>query len=255
MLTYPADQSPAAVRSLFHAADLPAGVRCLAAFEGYLRGEVVTDSADHATWAIMREHIYGTLYLAGAISEAPLANLITHYAVRGETLIGVWPSDPLPANIPPPQYEGTVLDFTDRAGSLSDLLHTIPESCTLHRMDADLLARSANAEDLIKTYSSFANAAEKETAFCLIHADTLVCEASAAPLSSTLMEVGMVTHPDHRRRGYATYLCAYLIDHCEQLGFATYWNCNAENIASAIIARKLGYQQERPYHLIAWWPA
>lgn len=68
------------------------------------------------------------------------------------------------------------------------------------------------------------------------------------------MEVGMVTHEDFRRRGYASFLCAYLIEQCERQGFETYWNCNAENTPSVIIARKLGYQREREYRLVGWWP-
>lgn len=255
MITMPGDQANGAVRALFDGASLPAGVRCCAVLDGYFPGTVHTDDAEHPTWAVLHESVYGTLYPAGAVTKDTLTALVKDYRSRGEALIGCWPGDPIRAVLPDsPQYEGAVLEFTERAGSLADRLRTVPQGCELRRMDASLLKRSRNYEELIKTYGSIDVAAQKEIPFCLMRGDTIVSEATAGPLSPSIMEVGMVTHEDFRGRGYATFVCATVIDACEQQGFVTYWNCNADNTPSAIIARKLGYQTERRYSLAAWWP-
>jgi RimJ/RimL family protein N-acetyltransferase len=38
----------------------------------------------------------------------------------------------------------------------------------------------------------------------------------------------------------------------ELLGYQTYWNCAKGNVASATLARKLGYHTEKEYRLLAW---
>jgi hypothetical protein len=256
MVEYQGDSAPPAIRALFQDADLPAGLRCSAVLGGYTRGIVHADDAHRSTWAVLRENVYGTLYPVGALTADVLTNMIGRYSARGEALIGYWPGDPLAALLPAsPQYRGTVLDFTGRSGSLSELLNAVPDGCEVRRMDVSLLKRSRNYEEMVKAHGSIDAAAQKEVAFCLMRGETIVCEASAAPLSPRVMEVGMVTHEDYRRRGYATFLCAHLIAHLERRGFATYWNCNAENVPSAIIARRLGYQREHEYRLMAWRPS
>jgi RimJ/RimL family protein N-acetyltransferase len=54
------------------------------------------------------------------------------------------------------------------------------------------------------------------------------------------------------QKGYATITCAHLIQEMEQQGYLTYWNCAKDNQASIALARKLGYQTEKVYRLLAW---
>jgi RimJ/RimL family protein N-acetyltransferase len=80
----------------------------------------------------------------------------------------------------------------------------------------------------------------------------ILSEAYAGPSAIGLIEIGTTTHERYRGRGYATLTCAHLVEACEALGFQTYWNCAKHNLASAAIARKLGYCVEREYKLVAW---
>jgi predicted transcriptional regulator len=66
------------------------------------------------------------------------------------------------------------------------------------------------------------------------------------------MEIGIHTHPAYRRHGYAEIVCAQLITTCEAQGYRTFWNCGATNVASATLARKLGFHGEQEYALAAW---
>ena len=36
------------------------------------------------------------------------------------------------------------------------------------------------------------------------------------------------------------------------MGFETYWSCNSENLASMMMARKLGYRTEVGYELVEY---
>jgi RimJ/RimL family protein N-acetyltransferase len=36
------------------------------------------------------------------------------------------------------------------------------------------------------------------------------------------------------------------------MGQQTWWNCAKQNVASAALARKLGYRTEREYRVLAW---
>ncbi|MFL5804101.1 MAG: GNAT family N-acetyltransferase [Roseiflexaceae bacterium] len=59
-------------------------------------------------------------------------------------------------------------------------------------------------------------------------------------------------HEAYRGHGYATITCARLIQACEEQGYETWWDCAKQNVASTALARKLGYQNEREYRVLAW---
>ena len=82
--------------------------------------------------------------------------------------------------------------------------------------------------------------------------DEILCEALAGAEVMGAREIGIDTPAPYRRRGYGTITCSKLIQHCEQQGLKTYWNCNKENPASVALARKLGYQTEKEYRLLIW---
>jgi RimJ/RimL family protein N-acetyltransferase len=87
---------------------------------------------------------------------------------------------------------------------------------------------------------------------CLLRGEEILCEASTGPAVNGLIELGVITHEPHQGQGYATLTCAHLAHQCEQRGYQTYWNCAKQNVASAAVARKLGYRIEREYKLLAW---
>jgi L-amino acid N-acyltransferase YncA len=88
--------------------------------------------------------------------------------------------------------------------------------------------------------------------YCITLDDEIVSEAYAGPAVRGVMEIGIYTHPTCRRHGYAEIVCAQLITTCEAQGYRTFWNCGATNVASATLARKLGFHGEQEYALAAW---
>lgn len=66
------------------------------------------------------------------------------------------------------------------------------------------------------------------------------------------IELGVETYEPYRGRGYATITCAHLIRACEAKGYQTFWNTAKQNVASIALARKLGYQTEKEFRVLAW---
>ena len=169
-------------------------------------------------------------------------------------LIGLWPGDPrwklLPQGL---DFSGFTLDFTDRRpGPQNKPLPKVPEDCNLHRMDLPLFERSADRSLYLAIYGSAQRALEKGYGICLTNHHELLCEAFAGPIAQGCVEIGTQTHIDHRRKGYATLTCMHLVLEMERMGYRTYWNCAKDNQASIALARKLGFQTEKEYHLMAW---
>jgi RimJ/RimL family protein N-acetyltransferase len=62
------------------------------------------------------------------------------------------------------------------------------------------------------------------------------------------IDVGIFTHPDHRRNELASIAVAATVEDCLNNGFNVVgWHCNADNIASWKTAEKVGFKRNREY--------
>jgi RimJ/RimL family protein N-acetyltransferase len=248
------DQITPELESLFDA-DMPVSIRCYGVLDGQLPGRIFTDDVVNPTRIAVQESVDGTVYLGGSFDSERLQQLITDLRRDSDVLFGMWHDDERLKLLPPnPDYDGLTLDFTGRpiGHGLANYLGQLPAGCEVRRMDSDLLERSLDRDYTLDVFGTAENALKKGIGYCLLKDSEVVSEAFAAPLIRYRLEMGTKTHPDHRGKGYATLVCAHLIRTCEQLGFDTYWNCAKQNLASAVIARKLGYRNEREYRLLAW---
>jgi len=82
--------------------------------------------------------------------------------------------------------------------------------------------------------------------------DVVLAEAATGAPTHGRIEIGVEVAELHRQRGFATITCAKLIETCEAQGYSTWWDCAKQNIASARLARKLGYRDARAYRYV-WW--
>jgi GNAT superfamily N-acetyltransferase len=248
----PASQASPPLRALF-SADEPAGIRVISILGGVQPGRIVTDDLNDPTWAIMQEMIYGTMYLGGAVQPETIAQFIAEHRHENDVLIGLWPGDGRRSLLPDAEYEGTVIDFTNRpVGQGLDAYLRVPDGCEIRQVDAALFGALEDAAGLLATYGSVERALDIIIGFCLLVNGVVVCEAVSGPPIGDIIEVGMTTREAYRRRGYATVTCAHLIHACEARGYQTYWNSNAANLPSVAIARKLGYRTAKEYQMFGW---
>lgn len=250
------DQVTPQVRALFDPGE-PASLRCFAVLEGDGAGRILVDHAARPTWGVVQEVAFGSIYVGGAVDAPLMHRLVDELRAKGDVLIGLWPGDERIPLLPGRRdYEGSVLDFADRpAGArLDEYLRVLP-GCEIRRMDRELFERCADRDLDAAIFGGVEKALERGRGMCLLRGDEILSEAFAGPSALGMIEIGTETQEAHRGRGYATLVCAHLIHDCEQRGYRTYWNCDKANLASAAVARKLGFRLEREYRLFAWFRA
>ncbi len=249
----PQSQVTPNIRALFSPHD-PAALRCFAVLESCAAGKIFTDDPITPSWAVLQEGGFGTLYLGGRPGVEVITSLITDLQKDGDVLFGFWHDDPAIDQFPPTtQYDGLVLEFTDRpTGEGLEKYLEVPAGCQLRTVDLDLFERLAGKVMYRSIFGSSEKALQYGFGICLMKGDQLACETYAGPIAQGLIEVGVETAAGQRGKGYATVTCANLIKKCEELGYPTYWNCDKDNNASSALARKLGYRTEKEYRLWAW---
>ena len=243
------------LRSLFDPR-LPAALRCFAVMEVNAAGRVFTDHPTHPTWAVVQEAGFGTLYPGGDLPPSILNQLIADLRPQGNVLIGMWPEDArlqqLPTNA---DYDGWVVEFSQREAPTRPF-PPIPEDLALRPIALDLFDRLIGREMYIAIFGSAEAALLYGFGLCLVRPSSvgqkLLCEAFAGPVGLGLIEIGVDTREDYRRRGYGTITCAALIEQCERQGYPTYWNCDKQNQASLALAHRLGFRDGREYRLLGW---
>lgn len=170
-------------------------------------------------------------------------------------LVGMPPDDPRLAYFPPdPYYDNCVLEFYDRPiGQGLDLyLRQVPVDCVIRRLDRDLILRTEWGPGDVDFYGGL-DAWEKSCfGYVLMRGDEILSEATVGPPALGCYEPGVFTQEKHRGKGYGTIVTARLIQEIESMGGWTFWNCTIQNIASAGIARKLGYRKKKEFRCMAW---
>lgn len=250
------DQLTLAAAALFDR-DYPNGFHCVGVIDGVLPGIMQVNDLTNPTWGFIRDGAYGTLFLGGAVDWAWLSSYIIEEREKGEVLLGIWQdeAEALKSKLPPLDYEGTVYDYTDRpmGHGLDELLRSVPEGCTLRSVDADLFDRLEDRDGILANFATKEKALAETFGACLLVGEEIASEAFGSPPVRGVIEMGIATKREYRKRGYGAITSAYLIKLCEDAGYPTYWNCNAANLPSVRLAKKLGYRVERPYTLFAWY--
>jgi RimJ/RimL family protein N-acetyltransferase len=137
-----------------------------------------------------------------------------------------------------------------------DWRNNIPAGYTVRRVDRALLddaqvvfsdeARGwLNFEEIWWTEDNFLS---KGISFVVLYEREVVAWCTPDCVAGDQMDVGIITHRAHRRRGLATIAVAATVEHCLRSGFSTVgWHCNAINIGSWKTAEKVGFERNCQY--------
>lgn len=235
---------------------LPAALRCFAVLEGTAAGKVFTDDPLNPTWAVVQETGFGTIYPGGDLPPAIINQLIADLRQQGDVLLGLRPDDVRPNQLPPDaDYDGWMVEFSQRDPSIKPF-PALSDDLALRPIDPLLFDRLAGRQLYTAIFGSAEAALQLGFGLCLVRpspvGDKLLCEAFAGPRALGMIEIGVETREDYRRRGYGTITCAALIEQCDRQGYPAYWNCDKRNQASLALAHKLGFRGGREYRLLAW---
>lgn len=254
MIQIGTEQVTPALTSLFRL-DEPSAIRAFAVLAGGNAGKILTDDPEHPQWGLVWEADDGTLYRGGRYDREVLSRAVASLRQEGVVALGFRDADRRVASFPAdPDAGAECLEFDRPIGTsdLSSYLGQLPAGYEIRCMDRALLERSPRREEKRNRFGSFENLLAKGIAVCILHQDRVVCEAYADMELHGVREIGIATEGAYRRQGLATRACAQLIKLCEETGSAAYWDCARFNAGSVALARKLGFQHERAYKLLAW---
>lgn len=188
--------------------------------------------------------------VSGHFYEAALRELR-----RAQSLHVVMPARPgrLPRR-PAPDEDVHRVEFSHREDPERVRVRGIQRSSAalgeVRRIDPALFSRCMWREEIVRVLGSAEDFLMHGIGYCLLVEGRIVAEAYGCLWTRDRVELAATTHPEHRGRGYATAVCAHLIDTCEAVGFETYWSCDADNEASLKLAVKLGYDGAKDYRLL-----
>jgi RimJ/RimL family protein N-acetyltransferase len=122
----------------------------------------------------------------------------------------------------------------------------------LRRIDAAIVPALEGFDYYVAMFGDVERALQHTIGYCVMQDDKVVSEAVAGPLSRGIAELGVGTGEAHRRQGFATAASARAIQECEALGYRAFWNASQQNAASVALAKRLGFQTERSFKVLAW---
>ncbi len=229
--------------------------RAFAVLDGSSRGRCITDDPETPTWSAVQEFSDDSVvYLAGSLDHTTVTNVIEHLRRNRIVTLALADNDPRLDLIPDTATDERVdIDFEDRDPSIDiERLTSPPPDLRLARIDHDLVPRCMWSPWMTMSLDS---ALDHGLGYCLLDGDEVVAEAFAGPLVDGAMEMATITTDAYQRRGLAAIVCAKTILECERLGYTTWWNTSLANVASAGLARKLGYRVEQHYRAFVWEPS
>ncbi len=234
--------------------DRPIPIRLWAVLDGTIMGRIVVDHLTHPTLALVQEVTEGTTYIAGAPTPQMLADAFTLLRTTNEVVVCFWPDDPIRSILlDAPSYDGSAIDFTDRSPAVDlDILGSIPAGYHLRPIDVDIVPALLGFDYYVSMFGSIGRALDHTIGYCLMRDEVVVCEAIAGPITQGIAELGIGTAETYRRQGLGTITAARTIQACEARGYQAFWNAAQQNIASVALARRLGFQTEQPFHVLAW---
>jgi RimJ/RimL family protein N-acetyltransferase len=255
MIELDLSESAAAVRPLFEET-VPDGPRLFSALNGSHPAVALVDVVDNPIWCVLRSSWFGNTFIGGEIEPDVLGLAIGHLRKTGQVLLDL--GDPRSPDFPPDvtQVEPRI-EFYDRSpedGSVDRLLGLVPAGLSVKPVTRETFDCCAWQDQLRTIFQAASGYLERSVGFVLLDGPRVLSEAHAFFWGDTIVEIGVITAEGERGLGYASLVSAYLVRACENKGYATYWGCHVDNLASAAVARKLGYRVENEYSL-AWYPA
>jgi GNAT superfamily N-acetyltransferase len=253
MFDYPANGAP--LQGLFDP-NLPNSPALWAVLEGHHTGKAVVDHGQNPRQCVLRTDAALT-YFAPQTGQAFLDQAIARFRRLGPVWL-VWPHF---TALQPPQIEDAQVinrlefyTYDPHSETLSSLRQQLPKGYVIQRIDCPLLERCEWRAEMEFYAGSLDNFLAHGLGLCMMREDEIIVEAYASALGNARAEIGALAREAYRGQGFAGIACAYLIEMCEQKGYHAYWSCDAGHTASIRVAQKLGFQQERAYHIFEYDP-
>jgi RimJ/RimL family protein N-acetyltransferase len=134
----------------------------------------------------------------------------------------------------------------------------VPEGYTIRRMDRSLLnlpgiALPGDVTKMIDVINWDADVVDKGCGFVAVYDGQVAAHAMIDCVVGDVGEIGLFTHPAHRRCGLATATSAATIEYGLAHGLSTVvWDCYEHNAGSVRVAEKLGLERESDHTMYSF---
>lgn len=255
------------VQSLFQAFDYSLAIQ--AAIQGNNPGRIFVDDVDHPRTALALT-VEGYL-LAGEDSDPEtnraLRCLLRERLFSGQVYVnGDWSMslavhpeswvERLPELIPTHEVEQLArYHYLCRSVKFNWCRH-LPEGYTVRRVDRalledpDIVIPEVIREwlDIEQVWWTLENFLSKGISYMIVHDRQAVAWCTPDCVAGDRIDIGIISHPAHRRKGLASAAVAATVEDCLNSGFsAVGWHCNADNVGSWKTAEKVGFGPNREY--------
>jgi len=138
-----------------------------------------------------------------------------------------------------------------------DWCNHVPEGYYVRQLDNALLYNPtihftgplSNWMEIEQMWGSIDNFLANGISYCILTGDQVVAWCTSDCMAGDRIDVGVITHPKHRRRDLAKVVVAATVEHCLRHGFkAVGWHCNVENRPSWKTAERVGFHKNREYN-------
>ena len=130
--------------------------------------------------------------------------------------------------------------------------------CKLQRIDQRLLADlSASNEEFLRAKLALFWGSERAflktgLGYVLVCGEEIASLCCSGFVSGNTHAIDVETEASHRRKGYAEAVAKAFVAACIERHLQPYWDCMAENVASAQLAQKLGFARSHTYTLYSF---
>ncbi|MHA1121992.1 MAG: GNAT family N-acetyltransferase [Candidatus Heimdallarchaeota archaeon] len=133
------------------------------------------------------------------------------------------------------------------------LKNNVPDGYEIVKINSEIIDKFE--ENTIQKINRFCgsvdNFRKNGFGFCALHNGKIAAEISNGGITyKNTFEIDIETHPDHRRKGLATVLAAFMIEYSLENGLDPRWD--AANKSSAVLAFKLGYTDPEEYEVMIY---
>ncbi len=133
------------------------------------------------------------------------------------------------------------------------LKNNVPDGYEIVKINSEIIDKFE--ENTIQKINRFCgsvdNFKKNGFGFCALHNGKIAAEISNGGITyKNTFEMDLETHPDHRRKGLATVLAAFMIEYSLENGLDPRWD--AANKPSAVLAFKLGYTDPEEYEVMIY---
>jgi RimJ/RimL family protein N-acetyltransferase len=121
------------------------------------------------------------------------------------------------------------------------------------RIDENMFSNISGSVVPKKFWDGASDFRQKGIGFSLLKNGRIAASSFSSFVHDNMLELGMETEPEFRRKGFASIITAKLIDYCLERDLEPIWACRDGNKASYNLAVKLGFEPVAylPYYELA----